>query len=187
MAVDRLLRGAVHGHPRPQHRQRRVAVDPVEPGLFGLRIAMGRRRLRDHLRGLSHARRPRGRPIRPAAHIRRRRARIRAGLADRWGGREPERARRRPRAPGPRRRPDGGLLAGHHHLDICPRPGAQSGDRAVGGDERPRRGGGHAVRRPHHPGAELALGTAHQPADRRRHGSDRLRRHPRAARGAGAL
>ena len=32
MAAGRLLRGAVHGHPRPEHRQRRAALDPVGLG-----------------------------------------------------------------------------------------------------------------------------------------------------------
>ena len=44
---------------------------------------------------------------------------------------------------------------------------AASRDRPLGVDERRWRRRGHAVRRDHHPGAQLAVGPADQPADRR--------------------
>ena len=83
LAAGGLLRGPVHGHPRPEHRQRRAALDPVEPRLLLARTAVGRRRLRDHVRGLPDARRARRRPLRAAPDVRRGAAAVRARLAGR--------------------------------------------------------------------------------------------------------
>ncbi len=160
--------GAVHGHPRPEHRQRRAALDPVEPRLHGARTAVDRRCLRDHLRGLLDARRPRRRPLRPAPHVRDRAARVRARLAGRRARDGPRDADPCSRGAGLRRRADGGMLAGGHHLLVRARAEAQPRDRRVGGDERTRRRRRDAVRRADHPGAQLALGAADQPADRDR-------------------
>ena len=41
VAAGRLLRGAVHGHPRPEHRQRGAAAHPVEPRLLESRRCSG--------------------------------------------------------------------------------------------------------------------------------------------------
>ena len=84
VAPGRLLRGPVHGHPRPEHRQRGAALDPVEPRLLLARPAVGRQRVRDHVRGLPAARGPRRRPARPAPDVRRGAHPVRAHLA---GGR----------------------------------------------------------------------------------------------------
>ena len=98
VAAGRVLRGAVHGHPRPEHRQRGAALDPVEPRLLLARPAVGRRRVRDHVRRLPDARRPRGRPLRAAADVRRRAGPVRAHLAGRRRRRRTGDADRRPRA-----------------------------------------------------------------------------------------
>ena len=65
-----------------------VALPSIQSSLgFSLgRPAVGRRRVRDHVRRLPDARRPRGRPVRPAPDVRRR-----AGRCSRW--------RRSPAAP----------------------------------------------------------------------------------------
>ena len=115
LAAGRLLRRPVHGHPRPEHRQRRAAVDPVEPRLLLARPAVGRRRLRDHVRGLPDARRPGRRPLRPApAFVA---ALVLFSLTSLAGGTAPDQvvlvgARA---VAGPRRRADGGVFAGDHH------------------------------------------------------------------------
>ncbi len=157
-AAGRVLRGAVHGDPRPQHRQRRAALDPVEPRLHLARTAVDRRRLRDHVRGLLDARRPRRRPLRAAPDVRDGAARVRARLAGRRRRVRPRDARARARGAGHRRRADGGLLAGDHHLLVRPRPAAAPRDRRVGGDERARRRRGDAVRGDHHAGAVAGAG-----------------------------
>ena len=41
VAAGRLLRGPVHGHPRPEHRQRGAAAHPVEPRLLLVRTCSG--------------------------------------------------------------------------------------------------------------------------------------------------
>ncbi len=185
LAAGRLLRGPVHGHPRPEHRQRRAALDPVEPRLLLAGPAMGRRRLRDHVRGLSDARRTRGRPLRAAPDARRRAAPVRARLARRRRGARPGGARRRARGAGLRRRADGRDLAGDHHRVVPAGPEAPPGDRPVGGDERARRRGRRAARRDHHRSAQLALGPADQPADRDRGRAGGLRGRERAPQRAG--
>ena len=91
----------------------------------------------------------------------------------------------RPRGAGRRRRADGGLLAGDHHLLVRPRPAAQPRDRRVGGDERARRRRGDAVRGDHHAGALLALGAFDQPSDRGRRRRGRVRGRERAPPRAG--
>ena len=73
----------------------------------------------------------------------------------------------------------GGALMAASSLAIItssfkPGPQAQPRDRRVGRDERPRRRRRDAVRRDHHPGAQLALGTADQPPDRDRRRAGRL-------------
>ncbi len=89
-------------------------------------------------------------------------------------------ADRRARGAGRRRRADGSLLAGDHHLLVRTRPAAQPRDRRVGGDERARRRRRDAVRGDHHPGALVALGAADQPSDRRRRRGGRIRGRQRA-------
>ena len=184
LAAGRLLRGAVHGHPRPEHRQRRAALDPVEPRLLLARPAVGRRRLRDHVRRLPDARRPRGRPLRAAPDVRR--WRCSCSGSPRW-----------PAAPRPTsevligaRAVQGfagalmaATLAGDHHRVVRARAEAPPRDRRVGGDERARRRRRRAARRDHHRSAQLALGPADQPPDRDRGRARRLRGRDRAPQG----
>ena len=54
--------------PRRLDRQRRAAVDQARPAFLGAEPAVGRQRLRAHLRRLPAPRRPRRRPARPAPH-----------------------------------------------------------------------------------------------------------------------
>ena len=110
------------------------------------------------------------------------------GLASLAGGAAPDRemlivARA---VAGPRRRADGCLLAGDHHLLVRAGPAAPSRDRPVGGDERTRRRGRRAARWDHHRRAHLALGAADQPSDRDRGRAGGVRgreRAPQSARG----
>ena len=146
---------------------------------------MGRRRLRDHLRGLPDARWARGRPLWAAPHVRRGAGPLRAGLAGRGCRSQPGDARRRPRGPGTGGRADGGVLAGDHHRLLPPRPQAPPRDRHLGGDERARWIGRRAARRDPHRSAELALGTFDQPPDRACGRAHRLRRRERAPPGEG--
>ena len=168
VAAGRVLRGAVHGHPRPEHRQRGAALDPVGPRLLLARPAVGGQRLRDHLRRLPAARGPCGRSVRTAPGVRCGPDRVRARLARRRPRAEWWSADRRSRRAGPRRRLHGGVVAGHHHLFVRAGSEAPPCDRHLGGDERPRRGGRRPARRDHHPGAHLALDPADQSPDRRR-------------------
>ena len=176
LGVDprRVLRRAVHGHPRPEHRQRRAALDPDGAQLLLARAAVGRRRLRDHLRRIPDARRPRRRPFGPPPRLRRLAAAVRARVA---GGRpraRPRSADRGPGDPGPRRRLHGRILARDRHLVLRAGPEAAPRDRDLGGDERAGRRRGGALRGDHHPGDQLALDPPDQPADRRRDRRDRL-------------
>ena len=102
-AARGVLRRAVHGDPRPEHRQRRAALDPVGPRILLARTAVGGRRLHDHVRGLPDARRPRRRPLRAAPHVRDRaravRARLARGRARAGQGRARDRARAAGRSP----------------------------------------------------------------------------------------
>ena len=146
-----------------------VALPSIQSslGLLLAGAAVGGRRVRDHVRGLPDDRRPRGRLLRPAPHVRVRRWCCSA-IASLAGGAAPDQGTlvgARARA-GPRGRADGGVLAGDHHRVVRARPEAAPRDRHVGGDERPRRRRGRAARRDHHRSAELALGAADQPADR---------------------
>ena len=168
----RLLRRAVHGDPRSFDRQRRAAVDPGEPALLICRPSVGRRRVRDRVRGLLDARRTRLGHFRPAAHVRRRAAAIRSRLAERRSGTDERCADPCARDPGSRRRSDGGVVAGDHHLVVCRGTRTPPRDRPLGRDERGRRRRRHAPWRVHHAGGQLAVGAADQRADRPR-GSDR--------------
>ncbi len=141
---------------------------------------MDRRCLCDHFRGLLDAGRQSGRPLRPAQDVRAGPAPVRAGLTGRWHRERPHNPDRGPRRARPRRRFDGGLLAGGDHLFVRARTEAQPRDRCLGGDERTGRRGGNAVRGTDHPRAELALGAADQPPDRDRGGRNRLLRGERA-------
>ena len=108
---------------------------------------VGHHRLRDHLRRLPAARRPRGRPARTAARLPRRRRRLHDRLVllrpRLVGGRADRRARRA----GPRR---GDHLAGRaldHHDDVRGGRRAQQGARHLGRDRRLGRRGRRARRR----------------------------------------
>ena len=109
------------------------------------------------------------------------------GLASLAGGARPgsRSADRRSRGAGPGRRPDGGVLAGDHHLVVSARAEAPPRDRHLGGDERARRRGRGPARGDHHPGADLALDPADQSADRDRGRAGRLRGRARSPRARG--
>ena len=173
MASRRVLRRAVHGHPRPEHRQRRAAGDPIEPRLLVHRPAMGRRRLRDPLRRLPHGRRPGNRSLRRTARARRRPVGVCTGIARRRARADARRAHRGARLPGPERRGHGGGLARRDHLQLPRRPGPASRDRALGGDERRGRCRRRPPRRCDHRHDRLALGPADQHPDRHRRGRRR--------------
>src|SRR3954454_23080055 len=100
------LRRLLHGHPRRGDRERRPPVDPGRPRLLAEEPAVGRERIRADVRRAAAARRPRGRPARAAAGLRRRRLRVRARLAARGPGPERRAVGRRARPAGDRSRRD---------------------------------------------------------------------------------
>ena len=123
---------------------------------------MGGQRLHGDLRGLSAARRPRRRPARPPAGVRRGPGPVRAGLAGRRGVRQPGRADRRPRGPGPGRRGDRPRLPVDPHHHVRRGPGAQPRGRHLGRDGRSRRSRRRAAGRRDHRSSLLALDPLHQ-------------------------
>src|SRR5262249_50566613 len=64
--VGRDRHGAVHGRARRCNRQRRLADDQDRPALQPGKPAVGRHGVLDHVRRRAPARRPDGRPARPA-------------------------------------------------------------------------------------------------------------------------
>ena len=122
------------------------SIGRVAPLLAG-QPPVGDHRLRDHVRRLPAARRPRGRPARPAPRLPRRRRR----LHDRVVPLRPRVVRRRPdrraRGAGPRRRDHLAGRALDHHDDLRGRPRAEQGARHLGRDRRLGRRGRRARRR----------------------------------------
>ena len=83
-ALDRARparRRPVHGRARRRDRERRAADDQERPSLQPGEPAVGDHRLRDPLRRRAPARRPHGRPARPAAHVHARHGHLHGQLA----------------------------------------------------------------------------------------------------------
>ncbi len=83
----RRRRGVLHDDPRRRDRQRRDPVDPEGPRHRGVDGAVGDHRLRDHVRRIPAARRPDGRPDRPASDLPRRPRAVHARVARRAASR----------------------------------------------------------------------------------------------------
>ena len=153
---------AVHGGARRRDRERRPAVDPDRPPLQRAEPAVGDHRLRDHVRRLPAARRPPGRPARPAPVLHRGhcalhgqlpggRIRLVGGLADHL-----------PRDPGPRRRAARARGALDPDDDLRRGPRAQRRARRLGRGLRQRRRGRRAARRLPDELARLVVDLLHQ-------------------------
>ena len=136
--------GAAPPHPVPRlprrlDRERRFSIDQARARVLRTEPAVGRERLRAHLRRIPAARRARRRPRRPPPHPCRRPHPVYARLARRRRSAQRRSAHRRPAGPGHRRRDDvpGRALDHHHNLHQPSRP--QHRRRSLGRHSRPRR------------------------------------------------
>lgn len=162
------LGGAVHGQPRPLHRQHRLP----RPGRrlrrrLDLEPLLGPQRLRNRLRGAAGTRRADRRSGRPQAGLHRWATALLAGLRTLRGLPLDPLPCRRPRAAGGRRSDDAADHAGPDPAGLSG-PAASVGDRdLVGGRRRCRRARPPARRAAR--AGELALDLPRQRPDRDRH------------------
>ena len=159
---------AVRRRPRRRHRQRRAALDRARAGLLPGQPRLGRQRLHPHLRRLPAARRPPGRPARPAQALHDRPRRLLDRVAARRPGPIRRLAHRRARPAGPRRRARLPRRAVDRDQHLRRGRRAQQGAGRLGRGRRLGRRRGRAARRHAHRVPRLGVGAVRQRADRRR-------------------
>ena len=166
-------RRAVRRRPRRLDRERRAAVDRPRPRLLTGEPLVGRQRLHADVRRLPAARRPHGRPARPAAAVPRRSRAVLARVAGRRPLPDRGPADRLARGPGPRRRAAVARRALARHSDVQRGRRAQQGVRRLGRRGRLRRRRRRAARRHADRVGRLGVGAVGEPADRPRRGGAR--------------
>ncbi|CAA9475679.1 MAG: Uncharacterized MFS-type transporter, partial [uncultured Solirubrobacteraceae bacterium] len=158
---------AVHDRGGRVHRERRPPLDRPRARVLPREPLVGHQRVHPRLRRLPAARRPHGRPARPPPPVHARPRRLLDRVARRRPGVQRRHARRRPRLPGPGRRPRLPRRALHRHHDVRRGRRAQPRARRLGRRGRRRRRCRRPPRRRADRVPRLGVGPVGQRADRR--------------------